>query len=231
VQAGSEVPATGAIDPTAQTRTLWAAAAGGGVLLGSASLLPYFGTAGPAHLLGNSAAIWLACAYAIGARSGSYVRAAAAGTSLLLVTLTAFFAGTHLLYPANSNLASDVAFGDTLWFIPAVFGGSSFGALGWLWRSRRSVLQALASSALGAAFLAEGALYGDAAAGFGSKAGVAVSVVEAAFGICLAFVLARGRPARRAVLWLLPLLAGAAFLALFLAFHLVGGLAGRLNSV
>jgi hypothetical protein len=36
VQAGSEIPATGAIDPTAQTRTLWAAAAGGGVLLGSA---------------------------------------------------------------------------------------------------------------------------------------------------------------------------------------------------
>ena len=79
--------------------------------------------------------------------------------------------------------------------------------------------------------MAEGALYGEAAASFSSNTGVAVSVAEAAFGICLAFVLARGRPARRAVLWLLPLLAGAAFLALFLAFHLVGGLADRLNSV
>jgi len=230
VQAGSEVPAAAAIGPKARTRTLCAAAAGGGVLLGGASLLPYFGTAGAAHVLGNSAAIWLACAYAIGARSGGYVRGAAAGTSLLLVTLTAFFAGTHLLYPANSNLASGVAFGDTLWLIPAVCGGSSFGALGWLWRSRRPVLKALASSAMGAAFLAEGALYGDAAAGSGSRAGVAVSAAEAAFGICVAFVLARGRPARRAVLWLLPLLSGAVFLALFLAFHLVGGLAGRLSS-
>ena len=228
MRAGSEVPAAGAVDPTAQARTLWAAAAGGGVLLGGASLLPYFGTAGAAHVLGNSAAIWLACAYAIGARSGGYLRAAAAGTLLLLVTLIAFFAGTHLLYPANSSLASDVAFGDTLWLIPAVCGGSSFGALGWLWRSPRPVLQALAGSALGAAFLAEGALYGEAAAGFDSKTGVAVSAVEAAFGICLAVTLARSRPARRAVLWLLPLLAGTAFLALFLAFHLVGGLAGRL---
>jgi hypothetical protein len=231
VRAVSEAPAAEAAGPTIGTTTLWAAAAAGGVLLGSASLLPYFGTAGAAHVLGNSAAIWLACAYAIGTRSGGYLRGAAAGTSLLLVTLTAFYAGTYLLYPAHSSLASDVAYGDTLWLIPAVCGGSSFGALGWLRHSQRPVLQAMASSALGAAFLAESALYGDAAARSGSKADVAVSVAEAAFGICLALMLARGRPARRAVLWMLPLLAGAAFLALFLAFHLVGGLASRLTSV
>lgn len=124
------------------------------MLLGGMSLLPYFGTAGAAHVLGNSAAIWLACAYAIGARSGGYLRGAAAGVVLLLVTLTVFFAGTHLLYPANSSFVAEVAFGDTLWLLPAVCGGSTFGALGWLWRSPQPVLQALASSAMGAAFLA-----------------------------------------------------------------------------
>jgi hypothetical protein len=208
---------------------LWPASVIGGLLLGGVSLLPYFGTAGIAHVLGNSAAIWLACAYAAGARSGSYVRGAVAGIVLLMATLTTFFAGTHWLYPANSGLASEIAFGDALWLIPAVCGGSAFGALGWLWRSHRPILQALASCALGAAFVAEAALYGYAAAGFGSTASMVVSAVEAAFGIALSFFLARGRLARRAVPWLLPLLAGIAFLALFVAFHLVGGLAGTLH--
>jgi hypothetical protein len=200
-----------AITPAAAWR-LWLIAIVAGLIAGSVSLIPYFATAGSAHLLGNSAAVWLACAFAVGAVADRPLRAAIAGALTLLVTLTAFAAGAAILYPAN-GVASAMLRVTGLWLAPAIIGGSLFGGLGRAWRAGAPFQQGLASAAMGGAFVAEAA--------YASSTGRVAALIEAFVGVALALALARGRRARLVAVCSLPILVAAGVLAWFLAWHLV----------
>jgi putative effector of murein hydrolase LrgA (UPF0299 family) len=191
---------------------LWLIAIVAGLIAGSASLLPYFATAGPAHLLGNSAAIWLACAFAVGAVADRPLRAAIAGALTLLITLAAFAAGVQVLYPAN-DVASGMLRVIGLWLVPAIVGGSLYGTLGRAWRSGTSFQHGLASAAMGAAFVAEAA--------YTAGTGRVAALIEALVGLAVTLTLARGRRARLVAVCSLPILVAAGVLAWFLAWHLV----------
>jgi Family of unknown function (DUF6518) len=200
---------------------LWVIASAAGIVLGGVSLIPYFGTAGVTHYLGNSAAIWLAAAFAVGTVAGTRWRAAIAGVLTLLITLEAFAVGTQILYGTPQNGWVPVVRILGLWAIPAVAGGSIYGVLGWFWGTGTPARRGLAAAAAGAAFLAE--------AGYTllrSYPGAdGTAALAAALGAAAILALARGRRARLAAISWLPvfLLAGLAGLAV--AFGLVAAIA------
>jgi hypothetical protein len=132
---------------------LWPTAIALGALVAVSSLYPYFATAGPAHQLGNSAAIWLATAFAIGAAAGRPRRAAAAGTVMMCGTLATFYVCVQLLYP-NSGVLANLTY-LVFWGVPAVPGAALLAACGSLWRHNTFLPRGISVAALAGAFIGE----------------------------------------------------------------------------
>jgi hypothetical protein len=80
-------------------RWLWPAAVAGGAALGAVSVYPYQYVSGSAHLLGNSAAIWLLLPFGAGALAARPGRGAIAGGVALLSTVLAFYGVMRLMFP------------------------------------------------------------------------------------------------------------------------------------
>jgi Family of unknown function (DUF6518) len=186
-------------------RRLWPAAVAAGLVAGALSVLPYEGTSGTLHLLGNSAALWLLLAFGLGTVAGSRSGAALAGLAVLLAVVCGFYLVLHLLYPGDG-------FGRValFWLIMAAIGGPVYGTLGAIWRAGPDAARGVTAAAVGAAFLAEAVLFTQT---------LPVQVAEGALGIGLAAGLARRR--RRSVLF-----AACAFPVLVLA-GLLGWLVTR----
>jgi hypothetical protein len=171
---------------------LWVGTALAGLALGAASVYPYVYTAGPLHLLGNSAAVWLLAAFGVGAYAGRPARGAIAGTVLLVATVLAFFATYKALYPDN-HVGRVAAF----WLGTAVVGGPVFGLAGGVWRSGDAVRRGIAAAIVGGAFVAE-------AIAFKPVTGEVWRWFEIAGGVVLCLLLATGRRARIVALCALP---------------------------
>jgi Family of unknown function (DUF6518) len=188
---------------------LWLGTVLGGLGLGAASVYPYVYTSGPLHILGNSAAVWLLFAFAVGAIAGRPVRGAVAGTVLLIATVLAFFAIYKLLFPED-HVGRVAAF----WLGTAVVGGPVFGLAGGFWRTGEPLSRGLSSAMLGGAFVAE-------AIAFQPTQGRLWQWVEAAFGVALCFVLALGRRARLVAAVALPVFVGIGLLGWIVTKHAI----------
>jgi hypothetical protein len=170
---------------------------------------PYEYVSGPAHLLGNSAAIWLLLPFGAGALAARPVRGAIAGGVALLTTVLAFFAVLQLLFP-QSHFGTFGLF----WPGAAVIGGPVFGAAGSWWRTGPPAAAGLTSAVLGAAFIAEAVTFQRSP---GNGAAVAV---EAVLGAALTVALARGRQ-RLIALAVLPVLIALGIGGWYLTGHLL----------
>lgn len=178
-----------------QRHALWLVPAFGAVVVGVLSLLAHeYLPAGP-DLIGHSAALWLAFAFYLGARSERAVDAVAAGGFGLIGVVLSYY-GALLLFLGRTDFANTQKF----WLLASVVGGPIFGCLGYLYRSRRAVLSGFAAAALGAVFIAEAVNYRRL-----SDLGVALGV-ETSVGLVLPFALARSRRQTLATLAWLPLL-------------------------
>jgi hypothetical protein len=177
---------------------LWVFAIAASLAVGVASVYPYVYISGPAHIIGNSAAIWLLIAFFIGTAAGSPARGAAAGTAALIAMVLGFYAGVHVLYPAD-DLRSVVVF----WLGAALVGGAVFGWCGDWWRSDSARAEGVTAAVVGATFLAEAWFF------FRQDGGWVDLVLEALAGAVLTFFLARGRRQRIIALCTLPVLFGA----------------------
>jgi Family of unknown function (DUF6518) len=191
-------------------RWLWPAAVAGGSVLGAVSVYPYEYVSGSAHLLGNSAAIWLLLPFGAGALAARPVRGAIAGGVALLATVLAFYGVMRLLFPDGHFGAIGL-----FWLGAAVIGGPVFGAAGSWWRTGPPAVAGLASAVLGAAFIAE-------AVAFQRSMGTDAAVMaEALFGAALPVALARGRRQRLVALVVLPVLIVIGIAGWYLTWHLL----------
>jgi hypothetical protein len=195
----------------------WAVALIGGLVVGVGCWAAHEYLPGQAHLLGESAALWLAVAWLAGSRARRPAIGALAGLAAIIVTITAF-------YLALAGIAGRGEFPATMrfWYVAALVGGPVFGVFGWLRRTRSSVRRGLSAAALGAAFLAEAAI-------FARHIPIAASdalIAEAAVGLLLPFALSRRwRDAAAAAGWL-PILLAAGAVGWVLVFTLYPRLAG-----
>jgi hypothetical protein len=181
------------------TPWLWPLALFAGVTFGAASIYPYYFVPGPAHILGNSAAIWLLLAFAIGAVAGRPLRGAAAGTLLLVALVVTFFTIAHVLY-SGEHVARLTMF----WLGMAIVGGPIFGLSGAAWRSGDPQWRGITAALMGSAFVTE-------AIAFQGNEGIGRDV-EVLLGVALALVLATGRRERLVALCALPACLGAGLL-------------------
>lgn len=180
----------------------WTVALAGGTVVGVASWAAHEYLPAGADLLGNSAALWLAVSWAAGSRSRRPAHGALVGAVALLVTVTAFYAALHAV-AGRGDFASTVGF----WYVASLAGGPVFGLFGWLRATGRPVWRGLSAAAIGAAFLAEAAVYARQPAGLHTAL-----TVEVVVGLVTPFALARSRRDAAATLGWLPvvLAAGAA---------------------
>jgi len=179
-----------------QGHAVWLMPMLGAVVVGIVSLLAHeYLPAGP-DLIGHSAALWLAFAFYLGARSKHGVDAVATGMFSLIGVVLVYYGSLRLSFGRT-----DFPTVEKFWFLAAVVGGPIFGGLGYLYRSRRAVLSGFAAAALGAVFIAEAVNYRT----LGGNAGAALTV-EAIIGVVLPFAIVRGRTALLAVLVCLPVL-------------------------
>jgi Family of unknown function (DUF6518) len=191
-------------------RWLWPVAVAGGAVLGAVSVYPYGYVSGPAHLLGNSAAVWLLLPFGAGALAARPVRGAIAGAVALLATVLAFFTVLQLLF-RQDHFGAFALF----WLGAAAVGGPVFGAGGSWWRTGPPAATGLTSAVLGAAFIAEAVAF---QRGAGADAAV---VTEVHFGAALTAALARGRPQRLIALAALPVLTAMGIAGWYLTGHLL----------
>lgn len=180
-------------------RRLWPAVAATGLVTGAVSVFPYQGGGGVLHVLGHSAALWLAVAFGFGAAAGGTRRGAVAGLVSLLAVVVGFYAVMQLVNPGYRVVHTAL-----FWLGAALIGGPAYGAIGARWRHGSERARGVAAAAMGAAFLAESVLF---------RTPQAVRIGEGLVGIAVAVILAR----RRA-----PLFAAAAAFPVFL----IAGLAG-----
>jgi hypothetical protein len=191
-------------------RWLWPAAVAGGAALGAVSVYPYQYVSGSAHVLGNSAAIWLLLPFSIGALAARPVRGAIAGGAALLATVLAFYGVMRLMFP-HGHFGAIALF----WLGAAAIGGPVFGAVGSWWRTGPPLVAGLTSAMLGAAFIAE-------AVAFQRSMGTDAAVIaEALAGAALTVALARGRPQRLIALAALPVLVAIGIAGWHLTWHLL----------
>jgi hypothetical protein len=191
-------------------RWLWPAAVAGGAVLGAVSVYPYEYVSGSAHVLGNSAAIWLLLPFGAGALAARPARGAITGGVALLATVLAFYGVMRLLFPGGH-------FGliALFWLGAAAIGGPVFGAVGSWWRTGPSSVAGLTSAVLGAAFIAE-------AVAFQRSMGTDAAVIaEALFGAALTVALARGWRQRVIALATLPVLVVLGIAGWHLTWHLL----------
>ncbi len=134
-------------------------AVGMGVLLGvaawSADQLAY-----PWSVLipANTVAVWVAVAFAAGALGVSIVGGAIRGLAALLAAVVVYEALTGTLgYGVSSGGAVHASL---VWGAAAAVIGPVFGAAGATWRGSRGRARAIAAALLGAAFIAEGLVFG-----------------------------------------------------------------------
>jgi hypothetical protein len=158
---------------------LWPACLVTGLAIGALSVIPYEGTSGPMHLLGNSAAVWLLAAFGCGTVAGSWRRGSLAGTVVLLSVVAGFYLLMQLLYPRDDFVRPAL-----FWLLTAAIGGPVYGALGAVWRGGADAARGVSAAAAGAAFLAEALLFTET---------MAVRVGEGVLGAVLVIALARGR--------------------------------------
>jgi hypothetical protein len=180
----------------------WVVALAGGLTVGVGCWAAHEYLAGPAQLLGHSAALWLTVAWLAGSRVRRPAIGALAGLVALIATITAF-------YLALAGIVGRGEFAATMyfWYVAAVVGGPVFGVFGWLRTTNSSVFKGLSAAALGAVFLAEAAIYAWHSRGAMNGA----LIVEAAVGLVLPFTLSRRwREAAATAGWLPVLLAAGA---------------------
>lgn len=182
-----------------RTPWLWPLAVAAGVTFGAASIYPYYFVPGPAHILGNSAAIWLLLAFVIGIAAGSRLRGAVAGTLLLVALVVTFFTISHLLY-SGEHVARLTMF----WLGMALVGGPIFGLSGAAWQGGDPRWRGITAALMGSAFVTE-------AIAFQGNEGIG-RYVELLLGIALAIVLATGRRERLVALCAFPACLGAGLL-------------------
>jgi len=171
---------------------LWTVTALVGLAVGTASVFPYVHTAGPLHFLGNSAALWLLIAFAVGVLAHNPRRGAIAGTVLLVATVVAFFVTYKLLFPDN-HVGRVAAF----WLSTALVGGAVFGLAGGVWRDGDPNRRGVTAAIVGGAFIAE-------AISFQAVGGELWRWLEIVVGVALCLLLATGRRARLVAMCALP---------------------------
>jgi hypothetical protein len=177
------------------SRWLWPLAACAGLVIGAVSVAPYSYAAGPLHILGNSAAIWLLVAFIAGALAGRQGRDAAAGVVTLCALVLGWAVTMQLLF-SGVGLSRFAEF----WLGAALVGGPVFGWLGGLWRRGSDIGRGVAAAAVGAAFVTEAAMF---QAGFEGWRTWQV-IGEVAAGLVLGVVLARRRRQLLAYSWAFP---------------------------
>jgi hypothetical protein len=122
-----------------------------GVANGLLSLLA-FGTLGPGwNTLGNSGAIWLLVAFAVGALMPTAGLAVAGATASLVGSVVWFYMAAHYLVgmPVSSV-------GIAIWLIASVAGGPVYGLAGYWWRHGLGVWREVGLALMGGVFIAEG---------------------------------------------------------------------------
>jgi Family of unknown function (DUF6518) len=173
------------------TPWLWPLVVAAGAIFGAASIYPYYFVPGPAHILGNSAAIWLLLAFLIGIVAGRPLRSAVAGTMLLVALVATFFAISHLLY-SSVHVARLTVF----WLCTALIGGPFFGLSGAAWRSGDPLWRGVTAALVGSAFVSE-------AIAFQGSEGIG-RLLEVLLGVALTILLTSGRRQRLVALCTFP---------------------------
>jgi hypothetical protein len=176
-------------------RSLWLITAGAGAVLGAASVLPYSYAAGPLHILGNSAAIWLLFAFVAGILAVRPGRGAVAGV-VMLCALVLGWAVTMQLVFAGVGLSRFAGF----WLVAASVGGPAFGWFGGLWRRGGDTGRGVAAAAVGAAFVTDAAMFQTTWQGWQAWQVIGETVA----GLVLGVLLARGRRQLVACAWAFP---------------------------
>jgi hypothetical protein len=177
------------------SRWLWPVAAGAGLAIGAVSVAPYSYAAGPLHILGNSAAIWLLVAFIAGAVAGRQRRGAAAGAVTLCAVVLGWAVTMQVVF-SDIGLSRFTAF----WLGAALVGGPVFGGLGAVWQRGSDTWRGVAAAAVGAAFVAEAAMFQAMWQGW-----LAWQVIgEAAAGLLIGVLLARRRRPLLAYTWAFP---------------------------
>jgi hypothetical protein len=163
-----------------------------------------FGTLGAGwNTLGNSGAIWLLVAFAVGALMPTAGLAIAGATASLVGSVVWFYMIAH--YVVGMPISSA---GIAIWLLASVIGGPLYGLAGHWWRTGSGVRHAAGLALMGGVFIAEGvfALLHDP---------LLPSVGWIAVGIGAVFTIALARSTRDRLLGLiaLPVVTGLALIA------------------
>ena len=122
-----------------------------GVANGLLTLLA-FGTLGAGwNTLGNSGAIWLLVAFAVGALMPSAGLAIAGATGSLVGSVVWFYMAAHYLVGMPVSSA-----GIAIWLVASVIGGPLYGLAGHWWRIGSGVRHVVGLALMGGVFIAEG---------------------------------------------------------------------------
>jgi Family of unknown function (DUF6518) len=181
------------------TPWLWPLVVTAGAVVGAASTYPYYFVPGPAHILGNSAAIWLLLAFVSGVAASRPIRGAVAGTLLLVALVVTFFAISHLIYSVEH-----VARLTMFWLCTALVGGPIFGLSGAVWRGGDAVWRGVTAALVGSTFVSE-------AIAFQGNEGIG-RLLEVILGIALTAFLTAGLRQRLVALGTFPFAVGGGLL-------------------
>lgn len=163
-----------------------------------------FGTLGEGwNTLGNSGALWLLVAFAVGALMPTAGLAVAAATASLVGSVVWFYVAAHYLVGMPVSSA-----GIAIWLIASVAGGPLYGLAGRWWRHGVDARHVIGLALMGGVFMAEGvfALIHDPRLPI-------VGWVAVTIGVVFAVALARTSRDRILGLVALPVIAGLALVA------------------
>jgi hypothetical protein len=122
-----------------------------GVTNGLLTLLA-FGTLGAGwNTLGNSGAIWLLVAFAVGALMPTAGLAIAGATASLVSSVVWFYMAAHYLIGMPVSSA-----GIAIWLLASVAGGPVYGLAGHWWRTGSGTRHVVGLALMGGVFIAEG---------------------------------------------------------------------------
>ncbi len=111
-----------------------------------------FGTLGAGwNTLGNSGAIWLLVAFAVGALMPTAGLAIAGATASLVGSVVWFYMAAHYLVGMPISSA-----GIAIWLIASVTGGPLYGLAGHWWRTGPDARHVVGPALMGGVFIAEG---------------------------------------------------------------------------
>jgi uncharacterized protein DUF6518 len=122
-----------------------------GIANGLLTLLA-FGTLGAGwNTLGNSGAVWLLVAFAVGALMPTTGLAIAGATASLVGSVVWFYMAAHYLVGMPVSSA-----GIAIWLLASVLGGPLYGLAGYWWRIGPGVRHVVGLALVGGVFVAEG---------------------------------------------------------------------------